>query len=92
MIEAVVKVGSDVGLHARPAALFVQEANKYQAAITVIYGQRSGNAKSILGVLGLGAGKNAEIIIRAEGADEIKALAGLKSLVEENFREAIPNN
>jgi len=59
--------------------------------ITVHCGLRSGNAKSILGVLGIGAGKDAEIIIRAEGTDEVQALAGLKSLVENNFREAIPN-
>jgi phosphocarrier protein len=91
MVEVVVIVRSDVGLHARPAALLVQEASKYQSAITIHCGERSGNAKSILGVLGVGAGRDAQITIRVEGTDEAQALAGLKSLVENNFWEVIPN-
>jgi len=92
MAEAKVIVRSDVGMHARPAALFVQEASKYQSEIVVVYGERSGNAKSILAVLGLGIGKDGEITIRATGTDEDQAIVNLKSLIEDNFRESIPNS
>ena len=81
MIEESVIVKSSVGLHARPAALFVQEANKYQSKIMVSNNDRCANAKSILGVLGIGAGKGAKITIRAEGTDEQEAVGNLVKLV-----------
>jgi phosphotransferase system HPr (HPr) family protein len=94
MVELKIIVRNDVGLHARPAALFVQEAQKYNSTIKMRYGNREVNAKSILGILGLGVGQDMEITITAEGLDENQAIASLKALIEKNFDEPvfIPNS
>ena len=76
-----------VGLHARPASLFVQEANKFASEITVILGEDQGDAKSILDLLLLGASQGATITVRAEGPDAESALQALESLHARNFGE-----
>jgi len=93
MKEAKVIVNNKVGLHARPASLFVQEAAKYSSDINV-YCQdpetkedRNANAKSILGILTLGVFQGTEITISADGEDEEAAVAGLAALVENDFGE-----
>jgi phosphotransferase system HPr (HPr) family protein len=85
--EITLTIQHKVGLHARPAALFVQTAQKFRSDIQVRCGDRAGNAKSLLGILGLGANSGAEITISAEGDDADEALAALKTLVEDNFGE-----
>ena len=87
MPEITLTVRHEVGLHARPAALFVQTASRFKSEITVIHGEREANAKSILSVLTLGANQGAVITIRAKGEDADEALAALESLVESNFGE-----
>ena len=87
MPETTLTIHHEVGLHARPAALFVQAANQFNCDIKVTHGEREANAKSILGVLTLGAEQGAVITIRAEGEDADQALAELKALVEDNFGE-----
>lgn len=87
MPEINLVVRNKVGLHARPAALFVKTANQYKSDIQVVNGAKVANAKSILSVLTLGAGQNAEITIRAEGEDSELALAALRDLIEDNFGE-----
>lgn len=74
-----------VGLHARPATVFVKAASKYKSKITVFNGAKSGNAKSILAVLSLAAVSGARIRIEADGEDALEALQGLKELVESDF-------
>ena len=69
------------GLHARPAALFVQIANKFDSRITVIRDNEGVNGKSIMGILTLGAEKGSEIIIEAEGNDASLAIAELEKIV-----------
>jgi phosphocarrier protein HPr len=69
------------GLHARPAALFVQVANKFDSRITVIRDEEKVNGKSIMGILMLGAEKDSVIIIEAEGDDAHIAIAELEKLV-----------
>lgn len=81
-------ITNGVGLHARPAAHFVQTAAKFRAKISVIKGDLKVNAKSIIAVLSLGAGKGAKVTIEASGEDEAEALAALKALVETGFGEA----
>ncbi|MCR4406804.1 MAG: HPr family phosphocarrier protein [Anaerolineae bacterium] len=88
MPEITLTVRHEVGLHARPAALFVQTAKQFNCDIKVTHGERQANAKSILGVLTLGANQGAVITIRAEGEDANQALAALEALVEDNFGEA----
>jgi phosphocarrier protein HPr len=69
------------GLHARPAALFVQIANKFDAHITVTRDKERVNGKSIMGILMLGAEKGSEITIEAEGEDASLAIAELETTV-----------
>jgi phosphocarrier protein HPr len=87
MPEVAVIVQNKVGLHARPAALFVQTAQQFASDISVTHKDHHANAKSILNVLTLGANQGAEIVIQAEGEDAESALDALKSLVDTNFGE-----
>jgi phosphocarrier protein HPr len=80
MIEETVVVQSEVGLHARPAALFVQFASRFNSIITVEANGRKANAKSILQVLSLGAKKGDILLIRAEGDDQAEAVRTLVKL------------
>ena len=91
MAEATIQVKHKVGLHARPASLFVQTAAKFSSAIKVKNLSATGNfvdAKSIIMVLTLGVMKDHEIQIQAEGADEADAVAALQALVNNNFGES----
>ncbi|MDD4940196.1 MAG: HPr family phosphocarrier protein [Candidatus Omnitrophica bacterium] len=69
------------GLHARPAAHFVQVANKFDASITVKRDKERVNGKSIMGILMLGAERGSEITVEAEGSDAELALAELEKIV-----------
>lgn len=69
------------GLHARPAALFVQIANKYECNISVKKGDQEVNGKSIMGILMLAAETGSHIHIRAEGNDAKKAVEDLEKLI-----------
>jgi phosphotransferase system HPr (HPr) family protein len=88
MPEITLTVRHEVGLHARPAALFVQTAKRFESSIQVFHDEREANAKSILGVLTLGAEQGAVIVVRAEGPDAHQALEALNMLVEGNFEAA----
>jgi phosphotransferase system HPr (HPr) family protein len=84
-------IQNEVGLHARPAALFVQAAAKFKAKIKVRNTTRGAppvDAKSIIGVLGLGVAKGHEIEVVAEGEDEQAALEAITRLIESDFAEA----
>ena len=87
MPSITVTIQNDVGLHARPAALFVETSKKFQSDINVKFNGREANAKSILQILGLGANQGSEINIHAEGEDAEDTLIALRSLVENNFGE-----
>lgn len=69
------------GLHARPAAIFVQVANKFDARITVRHDDEEVNGKSIMGILMLGAEKGSLIIIEADGSDANQALEELEKII-----------
>lgn len=77
--ELVVK--NKQGLHARPAALFVQIANKFDSRITVRRDDEKVNGKSIMGILMLGAEKGSSIIIEADGEDANLAMAELERII-----------
>ncbi len=70
------------GLHARPAALFVQVANRFEANITVSRNEEKVNGKSIMGILMLGAEQGSEIILEADGKDAEAALVELEQVVD----------
>lgn len=87
MVEIKLELKNKVGLHARPAALFAQTANKFKSVITVSNGEKSANAKSILNVLTLGADKGSILTVRADGEDEEQAIIAIKELHANNFGE-----
>jgi phosphotransferase system HPr (HPr) family protein len=81
-----------VGLHARPAALFVKLANKFSADISICNLTTAGewaNAKSILSLLTCGVKQGDQIGIEAEGNDEVAAVEALEELVKSNFSEGV---
>jgi phosphocarrier protein len=82
MLEAKVKIKNKTGLHARPAALFVETAKKFKSEVRVFKENKSANAKNILQVLALGVDYGDEIILRISGEDEDKALKELVYLIE----------
>lgn len=82
-----ITVENEVGLHARPATLFVKSAQNHEAEITVSYGGSTVNAKSLLGLLSLGVTKDAIITLAADGSDEEIALTTLVALIESRFGE-----
>ncbi|WP_041694861.1 HPr family phosphocarrier protein [Alicyclobacillus acidocaldarius] len=75
------------GLHARPASLFVAEANKFQSEIFLEAKGKRINAKSILGLLSLAIGQGTVIKIEAEGDDAEQAVTALCDLVASGFGE-----
>lgn len=83
MLEKTVTVMMDPGLQARQAALFVQEANRFEADVFLKKDDRKVNAKSIMGVMSLAVGKNTEVVLIADGNDEEQAIASLIELVED---------
>lgn len=90
MVEVTLIVRHPVGLHARPAALFVQTAARFKAAIRVANatrGTKPVDAKSILSVLTLGVSQGHEIHVKAEGEDARAAIQAITDLVESNFGE-----
>lgn len=81
MLEKSVVVKRKAGLQARPAALFVQEANKYSADVFIEKDGRQANAKSIMGIMSLAVASGKEIKIIVKGNDEEEALAALVNFV-----------
>ncbi|MBI4597937.1 MAG: HPr family phosphocarrier protein [Candidatus Omnitrophica bacterium] len=81
MAKQTVSVIHPQGLHARPAALFVQLAKAFQSSVTVKKGRRIVDGKSIMGLLTLAAGPASRIAIVTEGVDAEEALAQLVELV-----------
>jgi phosphocarrier protein len=87
MPEITLTINNKVGLHARPASLFVKEAAKFKSNINVAYGERNVNAKSILNVLTLGINQGAVIKVEAVGEDAAEALEAINNLAANNFGE-----
>ncbi len=81
IVKKNVTVMNKQGLHARPAALFVQLANKFDSAITITKNNEEVNGKSIMGILMLAAEKGSQILIVAEGDDAGEAISALEELV-----------
>ncbi|AXI09976.1 phosphocarrier protein Chr [Oceanobacillus zhaokaii] len=81
MIERLVTVELVEGLQARPAAQFVQEANRYSAHLFLEKEGKKVNAKSIMGLMSLAIGRGEKVMLIADGADEEVALNHLTSLV-----------
>ncbi|MCX5687771.1 MAG: HPr family phosphocarrier protein [Candidatus Omnitrophica bacterium] len=81
LIEKKLTIQNEQGLHARPAAIFVQIANKYESDIVVKKGAQEVNGKSIMGLLTLAAEKGAKLSIKANGHDAKEAIADLEKVI-----------
>jgi phosphotransferase system HPr (HPr) family protein len=90
MPQITTTITHSVGLHARPAAVFVQTAKRFTSTISVRVGERQANAKSMVQVLTLAAKQGSELTIHAEGDDADQALQALKELIEASFHEEAP--
>ncbi|BAP85254.1 phosphocarrier protein HPr [Paucilactobacillus hokkaidonensis JCM 18461] len=79
-------ITAETGIHARPATILVQTASKFGSDVTLQYQGKSVNLKSIMGVMSLGVGQNADVTISAEGADEKDAIEAIsETMVKEGL-------
>ena len=87
MIECELTVGNRLGLHARPASLFVQTTNKYKSRIKVTKDNLEVDGKSIMGLLMLAAPMGTALKIVVDGEDEKELIAHLTRLFASRFGE-----
>ena len=88
-VERSIIIKNKQGLHARPAALFVQIANKFSCDISISKGKQKVNGKSIMGIMMLEAGAGSKILISASGEDAEQAVKELETLLLNNDMEDI---
>lgn len=87
LLTRTVTVPNRRGLHARAAAKFVTVAERYGASVDVLRDGQSVSARSIMGLMMLGAGQGAALEMQADGWDAKEALDALAALVESGFHE-----
>ena len=80
-IEKRIVIKCKQGLHARPAAMFVQIANKYSSVVTVRKGSEEVNGKSIMGMLMMGADRLAELVLIVDGDDADQSFQELEAFL-----------
>jgi phosphocarrier protein len=88
MITKDIEIINKLGLHARASAKLTQLASKFQCEVFMTRNKRRVNAKSIMGVMMLAAGKGTTVLLEAEGADEADCMAALEQLIQDKFGEA----
>ena len=82
-----IEIVNKLGLHARASAKLTQLATSFKCEVNLERNTRRVNAKSIMGVMMLAAGKGATIIIETDGEDEANAMDGLVALINDKFGE-----
>lgn len=82
MLKKYLKVKNKTGLHARPASIFVETANKFKSDIKLTFAGNTINGKSIIGVLSLGLGEGDKFLLTINGDDEERALTVLTNLID----------
>ena len=87
MIQQDIEIINKLGLHARASAKLTQLAAKYKSEVWMTRNKRRVNAKSIMGVMMLAAGKGAKVTLEADGADEKECLDALMALINDKFGE-----
>ncbi|MCP3031367.1 HPr family phosphocarrier protein [Halobacillus sp. A1] len=83
MKEQTITIDLDTGLQARPAAQFVQLANRFSSDVFIEKGSKRINAKSIMGLMSLAVGQGEEIKLIADGSDEDKVINELSDFVKQ---------
>jgi phosphocarrier protein len=87
MIQQEIEIINKLGLHARASAKLTQLAAKYQSEVWMTRNSRRVNAKSIMGVMMLAAGKGAKVVLETDGADEKECFDALLGLIQNRFGE-----
>lgn len=87
IVEKEVIIRNKQGLHARPAAVFVQIANKYESDVIVRKDNEEVNGKSIMGVLMLGAEEGSVVLIKAKGVDAKEAVEELERILLQQIKD-----
>ncbi len=87
MIQREVRVANRAGIHARPAAMIVQTASRFDSRIMLGKDSEAINAKSIMGIITLGAGYDTVLSLTVEGPDEQEAADAVATLFENRFQE-----
>ncbi len=88
MISREIEIINKLGLHARASAKLTQLAAKYQSEVWMTRNQRRVNAKSIMGVMMLAAGKGSQVVLETEGPDEQECFDALVDLINARFGES----
>ncbi len=86
-IEKDIPIVNRLGLHARPAAMFVRIASRYRCEVWVDKDGEEVNGKSIMGLMMLAAGQGSKLHIRCEGEDASKAMQDIEELIKAGFNE-----
>jgi len=86
-IEKDLTIPNRLGLHARPAAMFVRIASRYRSEIWVSKEGEEVNGKSIMGLMMLAAGQGSKLHVRCEGPDADKAIEEIEALIKAGFNE-----
>jgi phosphocarrier protein len=86
-IEKEITIINRLGLHARPAAMFVRIASRFRSEVWVEKEGEQINGKSIMGLMMLAAGQGSKLTIRCEGADAEKVMEELEELIRQKFNE-----
>ena len=87
MIEREIEIINKLGLHARASAKLTQTAAKFQSEVWMTRNKRRVNAKSIMGVMMLAAGKGARVLLEADGPDEQACFTAIEQLIQDKFGE-----
>lgn len=87
MLKQDIEIINKLGLHARASAKLTQTSGRFQCAVFVSKAGRRVNAKSIMGVMMLAAGKGTTLTLEADGIDEIEAMAAVVALINDKFGE-----
>ena len=87
MIKREIIIINELGIHARPAGMIANTSSRFTCDIKIIKDKREVNAKSIMGIMTLAAGKGSVITIVTNGADEVQAFEAIRELFVKNFDE-----
>ena len=87
MLKQDIEIINKLGLHARASAKLTQTSGHYQSAVFITKFGRRVNAKSIMGVMMLAAGKGTTLTLETDGTDEVEAMAAVVALINDKFGE-----
>jgi phosphocarrier protein len=90
MVSKELQIKNETGIHARPAAVIVEVANRYNADIYFTKDGVRANVKSIMNILFLAVEPGSTLLVEAQGSDEVQALEAINKLFKDNFSDGAP--